>query len=558
MSEVLVLNSSDFTGFTGENVTSDQSVIRVGYSGGGTVPQDMIEVMRATIPASSNLRTINGVVARFVATTVSELTYDFTSSVVCQISTGATDFVNVDTPSGSNVGRSITEYTHWVGNSYIERIDGSFGRFTVSFNFADPITLARNTTYYLWFYPDGVPLHTSSMYIFRDSSRYQYWSSAGAVLDGTSVTTPITASVSASPYNTNSTINGWGLYVQNYSQANISVTATGTNGAAITKCVVTLGATTVWNSAALSGRSDVIRVSGYAVPISVTVTDALGETATASTSITVHAYQSPNITNINCYRCDANGVASTNGTYLYFSCTPTYSDVNYKNSYTVSFKYGPVNGSMGSYTTISNPSTWQRIVSGLNTATSYSVVFRIVDTLGNSREFSITIPTELVTMNLKDGGTGVCFGSYADKDNCFEIANAQGWKAVISNGMYGDTLPSSGTEGQIFFRSITTPSGSANMDFAMYDSVTDLGQTSGSAEIGNTFLAMPSNSILICSAGEFASTEVPTIYGTVELVRREPYRGWVMLYGKEWDVWRKGIYADGLSRPWYKFNMTAV
>ena len=274
------------------------------------------------------------------------------------------------------------------------------------------------------------------------------------VLNYNVIQSPMTVSVTATAYNTNSTVNSWGIYLQNYSQANIYVQATGANGSAITNYTVKIGSSQVWSGTSSAGRSSIITSSGN-ITITATVTDALGTTGTATAKINVKPYANPNLTNIQCYRCNSSGTAATNGTYLYFSGTPTFSSAGDHNTCTTSFKYGASGGSMSGYTTISNPTTWQRIASGLSTTSTYSVVFKVADALGNYREFSITIPTELVTMNFKDGGTGVCFGSYATKDNCFEIANAQGWKAVISNGMYGDTLPTSGnTEGQIFFKSI--------------------------------------------------------------------------------------------------------
>ena len=71
------------------------------------------------------------------------------------------------------------------------------------------------------------------------------------------------------------------------------------------------------------------------------------------------------------------------------------------------------------------------------------------------------------------------------------------------------------------------------LDYAIYNSVTDLGLTSGSATILAAFNAMSTNTILICPAGEFASGEVPTSYGTVEIVKSsDAARSYVRFYGK--------------------------
>lgn len=65
-----------------------------------------------------------------------------------------------------------------------------------------------------------------------------------------------------------------------------------------------------------------------------------------------------------------------------------------------------------------------------------------------------------------------------------------------------------------------------------YTSVTRLGLTSGSATILAAFKAMPDNSVLIVNAGEFASSEVPSVYGMVEIQRQSYGREAVFFWGK--------------------------
>ena len=503
-SEVLVMRPSSFTGFNSTTnpeatVYEQQDFQACDCWSYHAYPSQVswynTQVIRGTIQQSYNTRIIDSVTIRFTYVQPPGLS---DKRVVCQISSGANDFVHSVGASGSSVGRAVATIN---SNNCNQRLHSDQGpapcyEGTFTFVFDSPITLNQNTTYYLWLYSDT---YTQSSHITirrtsTDDSYYQYWADGGATLFGETITVPMTVSVSASPYNDNATVNTWGIYLQNYSKANISVSATGTSGAAITNYTVRLGTTQIWSSTSSSGRTATITDSGN-ITITAVVTDAAGFTATATTTINVRPYAYPNLTNIQCYRCNSSGTAATNGTYLYFSGTPTYSSASGHNSCTTSFKYGVSGGSMGSYTTISNPTTWRRIASGLSTTSTYSVVFKVADTLGNYREFSITIPTELVTMNFKDGGTGVCFGGYANKDNCFEIANQQGWKAVISNGMYGDTLPTSGnTEGQIFFKSI--PSGTMDKGvITLASGITSPGWTQYWWRVGNqvTFELMGTN-----------------------------------------------------------------
>lgn len=65
---------------------------------------------------------------------------------------------------------------------------------------------------------------------------------------------------------------------------------------------------------------------------------------------------------------------------------------------------------------------------------------------------------------------------------------------------------------------------------ATYSSVTQIGLTAGSATITGAWAALPNNSILLALAADFSSSELPSVYGTVELVKWGPTRGWVMFH----------------------------
>lgn len=114
---ILTLNS--FTQFIGTNNTGTTSNATVGYIGQAVVA-------RGTIEASTSARPVSGIVATSLGG----------YQAVCQISTGANDFINTIGPQSSGSGKSeaLTSY------------DGQF-------TFSSPFTLNANTTYYIWFYP---------------------------------------------------------------------------------------------------------------------------------------------------------------------------------------------------------------------------------------------------------------------------------------------------------------------------------------------------------------------------------------------------------------------
>ena len=299
-----------------------------------------------------------------------------------------------------------------------------------------------------------------------------------------------------------------------------------------------------------SGTKTLTKAIAGSNVVTVSVADSRGITTSTSFTITGEAYSPPSFSSLSVIRCNSSATESSSGTYYAVTPNVTFNSFSGANTLTIKTRWKISGGSYSGYTTISNGVKSSALGEGhILTDSSYIIEVYAYDTVGGSSTQTRTLTNTSVaaTINLKSNGLGVCIGGYATQDKCFEIKNSEGWKSVISTGMYGSSLPSSGVEGQIFFKQ-------SNLDYATYDSVTKLGQTNGSALISNTFLAMPDHSILICDAAQFSSSDVPTIYGTIELVRFASYRGWVMLYGKGHDSWdfRRNIYADGLNLPWYR------
>lgn len=89
------------------------------------------------------------------------------------------------------------------------------------------------------------------------------------------------------------------------------------------------------------------------------------------------------------------------------------------------------------------------------------------------------------------------------------------------------------------------------IEYKTYSSVTDLGLTSGSATIADTWSALPNDSILICPAENFliGAGGVPVTYGTVEMVRYGASRGWIYFHGKSFDHGDYRMFLTGSNVP---------
>ena len=89
------------------------------------------------------------------------------------------------------------------------------------------------------------------------------------------------------------------------------------------------------------------------------------------------------------------------------------------------------------------------------------------------------------------------------------------------------------------------------LDFKIYNSVTDIGLTAGSATILTAFNALGNNAVLYTTGNDFAASALPTgaQTGTVEIVRHTGGRAHVMFYGKGNDVgdWRMPLGASSYN-----------
>lgn len=186
-----------------------------------------------------------------------------------------------------------------------------------------------------------------------------------------------------------------------------------------------------------------------------TATDSRGYSASTTQKISVIAYQKPSIIpytgekSIVCQRCDSEGNLTPSGTHLRIKAGRQYSKVTadgvQKNFCTLRYRYKTENASVFSawLTLISKSDTstnevdkkLEGIVSSITT--SYIVQISAVDDIGEeSTPLEFTIPTDQVTLHLKEGGKGAAFGKYAETNNCLEIA--EDWDIKILGDRWVD------------------------------------------------------------------------------------------------------------------------
>lgn len=149
---------------------------------------------------------------------------------------------------------------------------------------------------------------------------------------------PTISSFTHSPYSSNSVVNGWGVYVQGYSQVDLSVSATAGTGASIVSYAFS-GAGVSQSGTESTARSSVLTNTGR-ITYSVTVTDSRGRTATSTLSGNdrpyFYGYNIPVVTSMTAFRSDSSGNEDAiSGTYITTSATYKYSSCGNKNSLSV-------------------------------------------------------------------------------------------------------------------------------------------------------------------------------------------------------------------------------
>lgn len=153
----------------------------------------------------------------------------------------------------------------------------------------------------------------------------------------------------------------------------------------------------------------------------VKVTDNRGRTASKTATITCYAYTAPYIKPFSAYRCNSNGTADENGSYVKCNYTLGYSSVNGTNNVTVKIMYKKnTASSYASVTSLSNSTSksGSQLLSSISNASTYTIYATITDQYGgSSQSTSETIFSVSRVINVTPDGTGIAIGKMSEKTN---------------------------------------------------------------------------------------------------------------------------------------------
>lgn len=203
--------------------------------------------------------------------------------------------------------------------------------------------------------------------------------------------------------------------------------------------------------------SDILSASGE-IEVVGTVTDSRGFTNSTTQKITVSAYDRPSVipytgeNHLVCQRCNSDGTPDGGGVYLLVKIGRRYSKVvsggSQKNFCTLSYSYKTDAQDVSKY---SNPTTilagnasedyvsiiLPNVVS--DSTIAYNIRLIAEDTAGEKDIITITIPTAFVTAHFADGGHGITFGGYHDKNkkDVFDCKFDAEFEGVVRGNVWG-------------------------------------------------------------------------------------------------------------------------
>ena len=238
-----------------------------------------------------------------------------------------------------------------------------------------------------------------------------------------------------------------GLYIQNKSRVDVTLSASGKYNASINSSYVVIEGVTYKTSpftsnVIASASTDVV---GYAK-------DTRGFSITKTEPLYMIAYSKPlviplgNENAIQCYRSDGNGKRIGNSTSLWVKAKMSYYTVDGNNTCALEYRSKL---STEEWNDTMHP--WKVLISKTDTATneysalipstvfdlkkSYTVQIRAIDDFGEYDIKTFDIPTADVALHLGKGGKNVSVGSYCDYSEDYTFHSE--WKAIFDNGIYG-------------------------------------------------------------------------------------------------------------------------
>lgn len=207
----------------------------------------------------------------------------------------------------------------------------------------------------------------------------------------------------------------FGAYIQGKTKLKVSIAAAGAKGSTITAYQTTLAGKTYTGS---SFTSSVLTGKG-SVKLVTKVKDSRGRwSAGKTTTVTLLAYSTPQITRLAAYRVDSAGNADEEGTYLRLDYAYSVTSLGSKNTASAVFQYKASTATtwtnLQTLTALSANTTYKPTTPTFSVDNSYDLQLTVTDWFGASRTYSTTLPSGAVILDIKADGKGIAFGKVSE------------------------------------------------------------------------------------------------------------------------------------------------
>lgn len=243
---------------------------------------------------------------------------------------------------------------------------------------------------------------------------------------GFTATVPTTADCYPKCSITLEDVSGWdetyGSPVQGLSSINVKVNTTLAYSSPITAYTITANGSKYTTAEATTG---LLKNAGDS-PVTATVKDQRGRSASASYTMKVQAYAPPSVTELAVHRCDANGTENEQGEYVRVTFSASITSLSNKNTaaYTLRYKKSTATtyteqalSDLANVYTVSEKS----YVFAADSSSSYDVEVEAADRHSTSVRAS-SASTAFTLMNWGDDGTSMAVGKVAEKEHTLEVA----------------------------------------------------------------------------------------------------------------------------------------
>lgn len=229
----------------------------------------------------------------------------------------------------------------------------------------------------------------------------------------------------------------YGGYIKGLSKFKIVLTPTTSYGSAISNYYVEANGS-IYNSSTVT--TNVVKNAG-SNGIYASVTDKRGRSAAVSTTVTVLDYTAPVISLLKVNRCNSDGTANEQGSYIKITWSGTVTSLSSKNTARWILYYKKSTASSYSSVTLSTGTTFsfsnKTYVMAADTGSSYNIKMSVTDNFTTTSKETVA-STAFTMMHFNADGNGMAIGKVSEVSGRFDV----GMPSQFRNNMYFDnTIP---------------------------------------------------------------------------------------------------------------------